>query len=143
MRASFENREYCVLPPRERFLSEVTPNTGPAQDYTPVFLSHACLYVLADKYGIEPLSSLVLHKLHETLMSFTLYSVRTNDIIDLIRYIYSNTHDYGDERLRVLVLEYVASEVDVIGKSEAFHTLLAEGGAFVQDFWKIVQDNLL
>ncbi|EQL34555.1 hypothetical protein BDFG_03522 [Blastomyces dermatitidis ATCC 26199] len=48
-------------------------NTGPWEDFTPVFLKQARLYVLADKYGIDLLCQLVLSKLHQTLRTFKLY----------------------------------------------------------------------
>jgi hypothetical protein len=48
-------------------------NTDSKEDFTPVFLGHARLYVLVDKYGIENLSLLALQKLHMTLVLFRLY----------------------------------------------------------------------
>ena len=48
-------------------------NKGSSEDFTPVFLGSAQLYVLADKYGIDSLSQLVLHKLEQTLKQFKLY----------------------------------------------------------------------
>lgn len=47
------------------------PNATSDQDFTPVFLEHARLYVMADKYCIETMKGLVLYKLHTTLKGFT------------------------------------------------------------------------
>jgi hypothetical protein len=41
------------------------------------------------------------------------------------------------------VVEYMACEVDTIGKHKDFKTLLEEGGEFVTDFWGIVSKYLL
>lgn len=108
-----------------------------------MFLAHARLYVFADKYGIEPLESLSLHKLHATLKSFTLYRARVGDILKLVRYAYENGPGYKSNKLRALVSEYIACEIDTIGGTKRFFALMEEGGLFVRDFWKLVQKNLL
>ncbi|KAJ5472035.1 hypothetical protein N7539_008604 [Penicillium diatomitis] len=46
-------------------------HSGPWEDFTPVFVDQARLYVLADTYDIVSLRSLVLPKLHATLKTFT------------------------------------------------------------------------
>jgi len=71
---------------------EVRQNSSPTEDYTTVFLGHAELYVFAEKWGIESLKPLALHKLHKTMLSFTLYAARQLDIVQLPRYAY-----YSDE----------------------------------------------
>lgn len=117
--------------------------TDPEQDFTPVFLSHARLYVLGNKYGIDNLVCLALHKLHETLTLFRLFENRASDVIELVRYAYDNTQQSSDDALRALVVEYIGAEIDVIGRSPEFRELLEEGGEFVVDFWKTVQLHLL
>jgi hypothetical protein len=122
-------------------------NTGSWEDFTPVFLDQARLYVLADKYGIEPLRQLVLSKLHQTLKSFKLYHTGVAGIIDFVRFVYSNTPpNYGKkvDALRNLITRYIISVLGQIGENESFKELLEEGGAFVTDFWHIiwsVEDN--
>ncbi len=112
-----------------------------------MFLAHARLYVFADKYGIESLKHLSLHKLHKTLITFTLYKARIRDVIELARYAYSDDHtpEYEDgvDELRALVSQYITCEIDTIGQSKEFISLLEEGGAFVRDFWVLVRKNLL
>jgi hypothetical protein len=145
LRRSFDTKFICSTLPRQRIINscEVTPNSHAKQDYTGVFLAHAGLYVFADKYGIEPLESLSLHKLYMTLKSFTLYRARIGDILKLVRYAYENGPDYESNKLRALVSEYVACEIDTIGKAKRFLALMEEGGLFVRDFWKLVQKYLL
>jgi hypothetical protein len=145
LRRSFDTKFICSTLPRQRIINscEITPNSHAKQDYTGVFLAHAGLYVFADKYGIEPLESLSLHKLHVTLKSFTLYRARIGDILKLVRYAYEKGPDYESNKLRALVSEYVACEIDTIGKAKRFLALMEEGGLFVRDLWKLVQKYLL
>jgi hypothetical protein len=122
-------------------------NSAADQNFTPVFLAHARLYTFAEMRLIYPLRSLTLHKLHKTLVGFQLYTERVGDVVELARYAY----DHGPDRsksgrlndLRQLVVEYMACEVDTIGKHKDFKTLLEEGGEFVTDFWGIVSKYLL
>lgn len=135
LRKSFESRSFCSTLPRQSLIDSCEPiaNSKSTEDYTTVFLAHARLYVLADKYGIKPLRSLSLHKLHKTLVGFTLYKARIGDVIELARYAYSDDHisDYGADGLRTLVSEYIACEIDTIGKSDKFLSLIEEGGSFI------------
>ncbi|PCG88244.1 Hypothetical protein PENO1_111330 [Penicillium occitanis (nom. inval.)] len=116
-------------------------NNLPWQDFTPVFLGQAQLYVLADKYGIEPLRQLVLFKLYQSLKSFNLYPMRLNGVLELVRYVYANTPPkYNDtlDALRNLVTRYIVSILGQIGDHDLFQDLLQEGGDFVTDFWGIL-----
>ncbi|CAI7632899.1 unnamed protein product [Penicillium discolor] len=116
-------------------------NTGSWEDFTPVFLEQARLYVLADKYCIDSLCQLVLSKLHQTLKSFKLYDTGLNGIIELVRFVYRNAPpNYGEkiDGMRNLVTRYVVSVLGQVGENECFRELLAEGGPFVSDFWNII-----
>ncbi|KAJ5551686.1 hypothetical protein N7535_000370 [Penicillium sp. DV-2018c] len=116
-------------------------NSGSWEDFTPVFLEQARLYVLADKYCIDSLCELVVTKLHQTLKSFRLYDTGVNGIIELVRFVYNNTPDYGREQidgLRDLVTCYVVSVLGQIGEKECFKELLEEGGPFVSDMWSLI-----
>ncbi|KAJ5711779.1 hypothetical protein N7488_005935 [Penicillium malachiteum] len=66
-------------------------NTNHYQDFTPVLLGQARLYVLADKYLIESLRLLVLFKMFESLRRFKLYPSGIETIVELVRYVYDNT----------------------------------------------------
>ncbi|OCL02376.1 hypothetical protein AOQ84DRAFT_434418 [Glonium stellatum] len=141
----FDDRVFSSILPRQRIINLCEPisNSDEQEDYTPVFLAHARLYVFADKYGIESLKSLSLQKLHKTLKNFTLYRARVGDILKLVQYAYEHTADYGNDSLRVIVAEYILCEIDTIGKTRKFSDLMEEGGAFVRDFWKLLQQHVL
>ena len=139
LKESFIRYEYAVPethspppPPRQ--------NQDRSEDYTEVFLSHAKLYVFADKYDIQPLKSLAIRNLHQTLAIFTLYPERVGDITELLFYAYDNTSslDDGIEDLRKLLLHYVGCEMDLLVKDQDFEELLARCEAFLGDFLKIV-----
>ena len=126
---------------------EPQPNSSPRQDFTPVFLAHARLYDFASMYLVQPLRALALYKLHKTLMSFQLYTRRVSDVLELARYAYDHGSDRKPEGtiddLRELVVEYIACELDTIGKHKEFKQLIEEGGEFVGDFWDVVRVDLL
>ena len=151
-RTNFQNRNYISRPEYE---AETTDrfkphsNTSDEQDFTPVFLAHARLYAFARMRLVDTLIALTLKKLHDTLVGFQLFEQRVGDIIELARYAYSNEHipDRADDgkidELRDLVVNYVASEFDIIGKTAIFITFLEEGGEFVSDFWGTLLNHLL
>jgi hypothetical protein len=109
-----------------------------------VFLAHARLYVFADRYLIKPLRQLVLHKLQQTLVVFELYPERIGDILELVRYTYSdnNTSSDGVDELRGLVAVYVAANLDKMKRSDCFVDLLEEGGGFVRNFWRLIVGSI-
>ena len=144
LKTNFEERKFCKELLRQKLLDSCEPlsNTQQNQNFTPVFLAHSRLYVFADKYRIKPLQQLVLQKLHQTLVRFELYPERVEDVVELVRYAYSDDHTFGGgaDELRALVVVYVASRIDKMNKSDSFLTLLEDGGAFVRDFWLIVRN---
>lgn len=120
-------------------------NLGPLEDYSDVFLSHARVYVFADKYDIEPLQKLALKYLHQTLVAFTLHPERCGDIIALIRYSYANTADrgVGVEGLRTLLTQYMGLEMATLAKDKGFKALLLENnGAVLGDFLTMVVERV-
>ncbi|KAL8924723.1 MAG: hypothetical protein Q9172_002541 [Xanthocarpia lactea] len=121
------------------------PNQGPEEDYTDVFLSHAQLYVFAEKYDIKTLRKLALENLQNILAIFTLYEERTGDIITLLRYSYANTSEsiWAIEDLRTLLTHYVGYEMDTLMKDEDFRDLMiSDGGALLGDFMKMVMERI-
>ena len=116
-------------------------NRDSSEDYTEVFLSHARLYVFAEKYDIQPLKALAIQQLHQTLGIYTLYLERAGDIIELLRYVHANTADVdgGAEALRALLVYYIGLEMDILVKAPEFKELLLEdGGALLGDFLRMV-----
>lgn len=125
---------------------EVRPNRKSTEGYATVLLGHARLYVFAEKWGIRALKALTLSKIHRTLTSFTLYDARRPDIVELLRYTFSNdnTPDRVDnvDELRSLVMLYTACEVEILLRCPEFLSLIAEGGAFAQDLVRILMKRI-
>lgn len=115
----------------------VRPNSVPTQEYTQVFLGHAELYVFAEKWSIDVLKTLALSKLHRTLTSLALYAVRRPDIVELLRYTFSNDHTPdrvgAEDDLRSLVMLYTACEVENLVHCPDFMSLISEGGQLAQN----------
>lgn len=144
---SFKDMDYeAHNPGRELFKSCKPRPNHPSQDFTPVFLAHAELYVFADKYRINVLKQLAVRKLHKTLAIYTIDSTDIRAIIELIRYTFSedNTFDQDNhvEDLRELLIAYTVSEIEIIGKCGQFLLLMEEGGAFVQKFWPAMMKKM-
>ncbi len=127
----FESQGYTIKTPAFR----ARKNRDPAEDYTPVFLSHAAVYVFAEKYQIAALQSLALHKLQRTLLKFTLYKERVGDVVGLIEYTYNNTPQLseGMDQLRYLVIVYTAYVVEYLTHNDRFQSLLDEGRGLAKD----------
>jgi hypothetical protein len=145
LRSRFQKRTYIDgITPSSQIIEGFRPksNSAPDQDFRPVFLAHARLYIFADMRLIYPLKKLILHKLHKTLMEFELYHQRVRDIVELARFAYEHGPDRSEagtaNELRRMVVAYMACEVDIIGEREEFKALLEDGGEFVSDFWRIV-----
>ncbi|CAF9930212.1 MAG: hypothetical protein ALECFALPRED_004550 [Alectoria fallacina] len=78
----------------------------PQENYTEVFLSHARLYVFAEKYDIQPLKKLSRQKLQHTLAIYTLYPERVGDITTLLKW----------DCIRTMLAHYVGTEMDTLVK---------------------------
>ena len=119
--------------------SKIRPNGSSIEDYSPVFLGHARLYVFAEKWGIESLQTLALHKLHATLCKYKPYQERYGDVTELIKYTYQNTPTRESiDGLRALVTKYVAQEQRQIAKSEPCLSLVEDEGSFARDLLSMV-----
>jgi hypothetical protein len=125
-----------------KFRCKIRGNELPEEDYTPVFLGHARLYVFAEKWGIDALKTLTLSKLHKTLAAFKIYEARRGDIVELVRFAYSNENtpdlDEGVDALRALVTHYVTCELDSLIESSDFLALLEQQSLFSPDLVKMV-----
>ncbi|KIW27731.1 uncharacterized protein PV07_07441 [Cladophialophora immunda] len=119
-------------------------NEDHCQDYTPVFLCHAKLYAFADTYDVVPLQELVLQKLRLTLSRFKLHPQRVGDVVELLKYTYTNTTDYEEsiDELRNLVTDYLVCHIEKIIHHVEFTKLLGDGD-MVKDFLpKLVERRL-
>ncbi|CAM1511308.1 Fc.00g088210.m01.CDS01 [Cosmosporella sp. VM-42] len=106
-------------------------NTQRHQSFEPVFLSHARLYVLADKYGIIPLKALTVYRLHLTLRHFNLFEERISDLTTLVEEIYNNTVE--EDPARRVVSTYFACVVEHIRTCDDFKGVLRRTGDFADD----------
>ena len=135
----------CKVPSSLKFtdMCKIRPNESSAEDYTSVFLGHAQLYVLTEKWNIKPLKVLVLHKLHTILREYTPYEARYDDVVELIRYTYENTPSRKRlDELRRLVTEYVAYDTIQIAKAESCLLLIKEGGSFARNLMSMVLEKV-
>jgi hypothetical protein len=137
LQESFDRKDFHVETHRlgALYRCKVRQNYSPEEDYTYVFLGHARLYVFANKWGIEALKSLSLHKLHKTLFTFTLHPARCSDVVELVRYTYAHTPDLASEvdDLRSLVIHYITCEVTSLIHSLDFASLVKQRGPFARD----------
>ena len=120
------------------------PNTQD-EDCSEVFLSHARLYVFADKYDIQALKCLAFEELHAALAVFSMHQQRTGDILLLLRYIYAETVETkpGIENLRTLLTDYMETEIETLIEDEGLGELMIEdGGPMLADFLKMMRKKL-
>lgn len=148
LRQSLDNPMYNTKTSRTIFTArcEVRQNSNPTEDYTIVFLSYAQLYVFAEKWGIDVLKTLALSKLQKTLTSFTLYVVRRPDIVELLRYTFSNDHTPDRvgavDDLRLLVMLYTACEVESLVHCPEFLSLVGKGGQLAQNLVQMLMKRI-
>ena len=123
---------------------EPRKNREACEDYTEVFLCHARLWAFADRYDICSLRRLCLQKLQRTLAEFTLYKERHRDIVELLRYSYSNSPDRTDQQddLRSLITHYAACFVEDLSHSNEFKSLVEEIGSLARDLIEKMLDRL-
>jgi hypothetical protein len=105
-----------------------------SMDYTEVLLCHAELYVLADKWGVDPLRYLCLQKLRRVLATFVIYQSRREELCRLIDYCYENTRNDDDPcPLRFLIANYVSLVIEHLVDDAAFRSLLGRRGFLSKD----------
>lgn len=105
-------------------------------------LSHARIYVLADKYDIPRLKNIALRKLQETLSQLMPIEQEFYDYIaDLINFVYENTPPLSKskEPLRQLVTHYVSyPELRMFIKSKRCITVMRECEPFAVDLCEVL-----
>ena len=89
-------------------------NADPCEDYAPVFVCHARLYVFSNRYEFDALRDLCLQKLRLTLSTYVLHQRRRPDVTQLVRYSLHHTSDFeqGPDKLRSLVSNYVVCHIE-------------------------------
>lgn len=107
-----------------------------------MFLGHAQLYVLAEKYDITALKSLTLMKLHSVLNKFKLSESRYTDILELAYYTYEHTPCTARMGpLREMITRYLAYNAKAVINSPYCRVLVAKGGDFAADLMAMVIES--
>ena len=111
-------------------------NKAPEENYTDVFLAHAELYVFSEKYDIQPLKRLALKKLQQALAIYTLYPSRVEDVLALLRYVYTETaaSKRKEEDIRTMLMHYIGTEMEILETHGDIKELLAEDQEMLSDF---------
>jgi hypothetical protein len=112
-------------------------------DYLPVFLSHAQLYVFADKYEVRDLQRLAARRLDETLGLFQFSSPYATDFAALLQYAYDNTaeREGKTDLLRTIVVNFIANNIESLIHSEIFMAMIENGGV-IDNGGSLVRDVL-
>jgi hypothetical protein len=143
LKESFVERHY---PNHHEDIAPEVPraNRDRSEDYTPVFLSHARIYVFAEMYEIQPLKALALSNLHAVLSIFTLWDECVLAVTELLGYVYANTiakksaEGEESEEMREMLKHYIGCEMHVLIRAEEFSELLKENGELLDDFLEMV-----
>lgn len=119
-------------------------NEDPKHSYEGVFLSHARLYFLADKYDIDALKKLSIYRLHETLLGFQVFIERVPDLVRLAAEIYTNTVE--NDVARKLITLHLSCFVEDIRSCEELRGLIRSNGDFAGDMfdqmaWRLSSDD--
>ena len=113
--------------------SSLESNT-PWEDHSNVFLSHAKVYVFADRYDVTKLRTLAIQKLKQSLLSFNPCQQQLESLIPLIRYTYENTPDLEEiDSLRELVVTYSTFVVEHLFLDPEMTSLLTDFNRFAYD----------
>lgn len=139
LRKYFLGLKFCEASD-ERLILRPRPNASSSEDYTEVFLSHARVYVFAEKFDIQPLKRLALKILHETLIIFSLHPQRVNDIVALIEFVYNETcvPVKGSEPMRDMLKHLMSVYTPVLSEEKGFRDLLEENRDVLDDYCSCV-----
>lgn len=114
--------------------------------FNPCLLTSARLYAFAHIRIIPGLVTLSLYKIHKSLTTMV-GLFRTEDFMEVARFAYSHKdisnrkEDGTIDRLRLLVVQYIVSEIDTIGKNKSFLKMMEQGGEFVGDLWRMMHED--
>jgi hypothetical protein len=132
-----------VIAPPISVRSTFIPTGDWRLDYLPVFLSHAQLYVFADKYEVRDLQRLAARRLDETLGLFQFSSPYATDFAALLQYAYDNTaeREGKTDLLRTIVVNFIANNIESLIHSEIFMAMIENGGV-IDNGGSLVRDVL-
>ena len=113
-----------------------------------IFMGHARLYSLAEKYGVVSLKRETLSELDNALSLYSDHDEWVADVVELIQYAFSddNTPAEGEDSLRKCILECSVRKIRALWQEELFTTMLESQVAFAKLLWpkvaKIMEDKL-
>lgn len=119
---------------------DISRNSTPMADFTPVFLSHARVYVFAEQYDIQSLKRVALHTLCSTLKTFEVFPECVSDLVELIRFVYENTlqPEKEAEPMRNMLMSFIGWQMDKLVEADEFQSLLSENTEIMVDFCSVV-----
>ncbi|RYO96420.1 hypothetical protein DL764_007468 [Monosporascus ibericus] len=113
------------------------------ENYALVFLAHARLYVMADKYDLPQLSELALHKLWATLKIFTPYPSRLGDIVCMITYAFHSFSESAEgDKMCDMLVHYSGCIYENLTANDGFKTLVEEYPLFTHGLMKKIAERL-
>lgn len=148
---TFLEREYDTKELQHEQLRSFLERLSPPDEPSNHLIAHARLFIFADRYLIESLKGLCLHKLHRDLVCFKLTDAMAPELFELLDFTDKNTE--GDTEtaeedvetdlskdLRDLVVAYAALQAKKLVEYDAFKVLLTEGGdLFTELFCQIAK----
>ncbi|KAI1066688.1 hypothetical protein LB507_011635 [Fusarium sp. FIESC RH6] len=87
---------------------------------------HAKVYTLADRYAVTRLMEISHTKLHQSLTVLPISKEASSDVIELVRYAFE---ELVPDRLRDLVVHYIACVVEHLWNIEEFQELVEKHGS--------------
>ncbi|KAJ4417805.1 hypothetical protein N0V82_005971 [Gnomoniopsis sp. IMI 355080] len=99
-------------------------NTKCTEDYTNIFLCHAELYILGDKYLLTELKQLAFDRLHATLKAFTFYRSHPLGIIALTKRVFENTQ--SEDKIRTMITLYFGFLLKELSRCVGMRELLED-----------------
>jgi hypothetical protein len=131
--ATFADRKYGSTQYTHDEIRSFLDNQMPKDEPTARLREHAKVYVMADRYLVPSLKALAIHKLHRDLVKYDMRTHGAGEVVELLRYTYTNTlgvddAEGTDNELRDLIATYAAWKAPELLKDKGFREMLEEGG---------------
>lgn len=114
--------------------------------FTTLLIEQVKLYALADMWGVEELSKLVVWRTYDMLRILTTDEIALDGTIEFVSFVYENIHPtmkssptdpMPTDAMRKLAAIYLYAVASSIGQSEAFLELMEGGGDLSKDMWHV------
>ncbi|KAM0373558.1 hypothetical protein ACHAPY_009221 [Fusarium culmorum] len=96
------------------------------RDFANPLVHHAKVYTLADRYAVGTLMEISHNRLHLSLTDHPVSKEANGDVVELVRYAFE---ELVPDRLRDLVVHYIAYVVEHLWKVEEFQELVGTHGS--------------